>query len=166
MKIRKVEPSVGILGKILNIFSKSDKDTYSCKYIDSNMQGGLLDKLFPVGRGFIDFTDTDYSNYLGFTWERELVGMVGVGLDINQTEFNTIGKTGGSKYLQKHSHLLTMFNQYADGTGGHYANSKKVGKTTDGADDGSICEDISMTGTGDSGNLQPYKVVAYWKRVA
>lgn len=34
MKIRKVEPSVGILGKILNIFSSSNKDTYSCDYIN------------------------------------------------------------------------------------------------------------------------------------
>lgn len=36
MKIRKVEPSVGILGKILNIFSSSNKDTYSCDYLNNN----------------------------------------------------------------------------------------------------------------------------------
>ena len=41
MKIRKVEPSVGILGKILNIFSKSDKDSYSCKYINDTYGGGV-----------------------------------------------------------------------------------------------------------------------------
>lgn len=35
MKIRKIEPSVGILGKILNIFSNSNKDTYSCDYINN-----------------------------------------------------------------------------------------------------------------------------------
>ena len=35
----------------------------------------ILNLVFPIGRGFIDFTDTDYSNYLGFTWERELIGM-------------------------------------------------------------------------------------------
>ena len=35
MKIRKIAPSVGILGKILNIFSNSDKDTYSCNYINN-----------------------------------------------------------------------------------------------------------------------------------
>ena len=34
MKIRKIEPSIGILGKILNIFSSSNKDTYSCDYIN------------------------------------------------------------------------------------------------------------------------------------
>lgn len=36
MKIRKVEPSVGILGKILNLFSNSKKDTYSCDYLNNN----------------------------------------------------------------------------------------------------------------------------------
>lgn len=34
MKIRKTEPSVGILGKIVNLFSNSTKDTYSCDYIN------------------------------------------------------------------------------------------------------------------------------------
>lgn len=36
MKIRKTEPSVGILGKIVNLFSNSTKDTYSCDYINNN----------------------------------------------------------------------------------------------------------------------------------
>ena len=30
----------------------------------------IYNQIFPIGRGFLDFTDTDYSNYLGFTWER------------------------------------------------------------------------------------------------
>lgn len=37
MKIRKTEPSVGILGKIVNLFSNSTKDTYSCDYINSKL---------------------------------------------------------------------------------------------------------------------------------
>lgn len=40
MKIRKIEPSVGILGKILNIFNSSNKDSYSCKYINDTYGGG------------------------------------------------------------------------------------------------------------------------------
>lgn len=162
MKIKKKLQSVGILGKILNIFSNSDKDTYSCKYIDSNMQGGLLDKLFPIGRGFIDFTDTDYSNYLGFTWERELVGMVGVGLDPNQTEFNTIGKTGGSKYMQKHNHHVAgKYN-----SSGHPPAPDGSIQTCNNNGEGWFAGFTENEGTGESGNLQPYKVVSYWKRVS
>lgn len=40
MRIRKKETSVGILGKILNIFSNSNKDSYSCKYINDTYGGG------------------------------------------------------------------------------------------------------------------------------
>lgn len=34
--IIKAEKSVGVLGKILNLFSNSDKDTYSCDYLNNN----------------------------------------------------------------------------------------------------------------------------------
>ena len=67
------------------------------------MQNKLLNSIYPIGRGFIDFTNTDYSNYLGFTWERELVGLTPVGLDTTQEEFDTIGKIGGEK-----THVLTL----------------------------------------------------------
>lgn len=63
----------------------------------------ILNLVYPIGRGFIDFTDTDYSNYLGFTWERELIGMTPIGLNVNDNDFNAIGKTGGEK-----KHTLTV----------------------------------------------------------
>lgn len=52
----------------------SDDTPYNAETFNA-MQNKLLDSVYPIGRGFIDFTDTDYSNYLGFTWERELVGL-------------------------------------------------------------------------------------------
>lgn len=126
----------------------------------------VIDLFYPIGRGFIDFTDTDYSNYLGCTWERELVGMTAVGLDPNQTEFNTIGKTGGSKYLQQHTHAKTIqFYKQVDGASGfldvlHYSGDAYSEKRT------LTSGNVSEVTTGNSGNLQPYKVVAYWKRVS
>ena len=134
------------------------------------MQNKLLDSIYPIGRGFIDFTNTDFSNYLGFTWERELVGLTPVGLDTTQTEFNTIGKTGGSKYTEKHSH-----GQYIDSGGaktpytlldggGQVVSGKFLGGTYNSYSGQQVL--TAEFGTGDAGNLQPYKVVAYWKRVA
>lgn len=41
MRIRKTEQSVGILGKILNAFSNSNKDTYSSDYINKTYGGGV-----------------------------------------------------------------------------------------------------------------------------
>lgn len=63
----------------------------------------LADLFYPVGRGFLDFTDTDYSNWLGLKWERELVGMTPVGKNVLDTDFNEIGKQGGEK-----THQLTI----------------------------------------------------------
>ena len=132
------------------------------------MQNKLLDSIYPIGRGFIDFTDTDFSNYLGFTWERELVGLTPVGLDTTQTEFNTIGKTGGEK-----THTLTIdelpeFKPIAlvDTQTGSVTGSAIVYRpVTDG-----IWYSADMFqpigGNQPHNNLQPYQVVAYWKRVA
>lgn len=63
----------------------------------------ILNLIYPVGRGFIDFTDTDYSNYLGFTWQRTLLGVSPIGYNPEDTDFNEIGKTGGEK-----KHKLTQ----------------------------------------------------------
>ena len=120
----------------------------------------ILNLMCPIGRGFIDFTNTDYSNYLGFTWERELVGLTPVGLDTTQEEFDTIGKIGGEK-----THILTL-----DEIPSNIIQTASSGNNSDGF--------IGRAGYNSNGtynfggqnlahnNLQPYKVVAYWKRIA
>ena len=150
----------------------------------------ILNLVFPIGRGFIDFTDTDYSNYLGFTWERELVGMVGVGLDVNQSEFNQIGKTGGEKThvltsneMPSHTHtqasctdpgnhkhtISTWYNgqsasaQTIEGWG-----TKKHEKYHYTGDAGSHTHTITLNNTGGGqahNNMPPYMTVYMWKRI-
>lgn len=66
---------------------------------NTNNISAIMDLIYPIGRGFIDFTDTDYSHWLGLTWERELIGMTPIGKDANDTDFATIGKTGGAKSI-------------------------------------------------------------------
>ena len=133
------------------------------------MQKKLLDSVYPIGRGFIDFTNTDYSNYLGFTWERELVGLTPVGYNAGDTDFNQIGKTGGEKthtltIAEMPSHTHDLNNGYIHYQfGDEFSHRDGVGSWTF----GSGIYSIANTG-GDKphNNMQPYKVVAYWKRVA
>ena len=129
----------------------------------------ILNLVFPIGRGFIDFTDTDYSNYLGFTWERELIGMTPIGLDVNDNDFNTIGKTGGEK---THKLSVPEMPRHA-----HYIASNLTNNPPGGIDRAimyGVPESVEPTNyssesTGNNqphNNLQPYQVVAYWKRIA
>ena len=127
----------------------------------------VLNLICPIGKVETFFDNNDHSNYLGFTWERTLIGRVPVGIDTNDTDFDTIGETGGSKFLEEHSHNLggqaVAFNgthQRVDNTG--ITGGGMWGPATFGLNKSTT----DTAGTGDSGNLQPYQVVAFWKRTA
>jgi microcystin-dependent protein len=79
-------------------------------------------------------------------------GRVPVGLDSSQTEFNSLNKKGGSKYLQKHSHILGK-------SAGGGSETDWAFTVTNVSNAGNIT--TQNAGTGDSGNLQPYITVNY-----
>lgn len=126
----------------------------------------LYDAIFPIGQIIIKGDDADYSNWLGFTWERTAVGKVLVGYDSGDTDFNTIGKTGGEKKhtltiseMPAHTHTLTYVGTdwVQHGTSGSY----DVSRTNE------PYRTSGSTGEGKAhNNLQPYQVVAYWKRIS
>ena len=130
------------------------------------MQNKLLDSIYPIGSIMIKDDATDYSSYLGFTWEKVFAGVTLVGLDTEQTEFNEIGKTGGEKThklttdeMPNHSHM------YPSGEAGSTQNSQYGPINSSNYNK----YESSTYGTGGNqphNNLPPYKVVAYWKRVA
>ena len=136
------------------------------KHIEDGI-ADLYNAIFPIGQIVIKGDNEDYSNWLGFTWERTAVGKVLVGIDSTDTDFNTIGKTGGEKThtltlqeMPKHTHDLAKY--WATAEGGNAAmGSNATGKSA-----------TNSNGIGNTGNsqphnnLQPYQVVAYWKRIA
>lgn len=120
----------------------------------------MKDMQYPIGKVEIFYDTLDHSNYMGFTWERTAIGKAIVGQDTSDTDFDTVGETGGSKYLQEHSHSINAIpvstynsSHYSDATNNAWV------QYTDGF------RSTNSAGSGNSGNLQPYQVFAIWKRI-
>ena len=126
-----------------------------------------LDFIYPIGTIY-ETTSTVHPNILfGGTWELYGAGRVTVCRDSSQDEFNTIGKTGGSKYLQQHHHQRWCeWREYANNTYGLTDSIFYSGNHA--ANTGAYIPSGNVDGitTGDSGNLQPYIVVYRYRRVA
>lgn len=110
---------------------------------------------YPVGSIYLSVNDTNPSKWFGGTWEQIAKGRTLVGVDTSQTEFNTVKKTGGSKYLQAHSH---GFGGWID----WYTKGSAQGIIGIGTTAGTT----STAGSGDAGNLQPYFTCYIWCRTA
>ena len=128
----------------------------NAKNLNNNFKE-ILNKIYPINRVVIFYDNEDHSNYCGFTWERTMVGKVPVGIDSNDSDFNSIGKTGGEKThtltteeMPSHNHSVLVA-----GGGNKYAASF----TNDG---GSLYYIPSENNGGNQphNNLQPYQVVA------
>lgn len=140
----------------------------------------VLNLVCPVGKVEIFFDDDDHSNYLGFTWERTSQGKAIVGIDSSDTDFNTIGKTGGEKThkltideMPNHTHDTIVLN--VDPSGYSFANDNNAlyvlpNTYSIGAKDAkgwsSALAQKSTGGSQPHNNLQPYQVFAIWKRTA
>ena len=129
----------------------------------------LLDVIYPIGSIYINTTGTNPSTFLGGTWVNYGAGRVLVGQDTNDSDFDTIGETGGSKELQAHTHKTTINHV---GTSQNFDRSIALYNVTDlpyalyTAEGEASIYPTGTTGTGNSGNLQPYIVVSIWQRTA
>lgn len=117
-----------------------------------NMPREISNNIYPVGI-IIQFADNlDHSSFLGFTWERCLIGRTPVGIDTNDSDFNEIGKQLGEK-----THLLTDIEA---------PKLKPRGSTSIVSDNDDDFAGPSYNGFGEPhNNIQPSEVVAFWKRV-
>ena len=130
------------------------------------LNGKLLDFIYPVG-SYYETSDTSFNpnTAWGGTWLEDTKGRVTVALDSDDIDFDTINETGGSKYLQEHTHdIRRLWN-----SGGYKVSfGDPTGDWTIPANDsgGDKLSKTTSAGTGNSGNLQPYVVVKRWHRTA
>lgn len=131
----------------------------------------LLEIIFPIGSTYITQENLNPNEILGFgTWERSK-GKVLIGLDENDSDFATIGKTGGEK-----KHIMTI-----DEMPKHRHKTQGYNKTHYGIDDGAMSlarwtldgdpqeyGPVLEEGQSQPFNItQPYEVVGYmWIRRA
>ena len=117
----------------------------------------VINTIYPIGHILMTENSSNPNTYLGVgTWVQYGAGKVPVGIDSTQTEFDTIGKTGGEK-----AHKLTdveMQHAHNINTRGYsdYKNNDLQG-TTD------VISVKNVTATAHN-NLQPYIVCYMWKR--
>ena len=124
--------------------------------------------LFPVGSIYMSVNNVDPSTYLlGTTWEAWGSGKVPVGVDVNDTDFDTVEETGGEK-----THTLTVneipsHNHDYDG----YSGSVSAGSGSIASAAPSVLT-MGDTPTSDTGggqaqnNMPPYITCYMWKRTS
>lgn len=136
---------------------------------------GLSDKLlnfvYPIGSYYetSDFSFNPNTSW-GGTWVEDSKGRVLVALDENDVDFNSIGKIGGSKFIQEHIHKgLTWYGQlisYDSGSGAHFQGSLGINNGQSATAENMKTGAVADKKTGTSGNLQPYIVARRWHRIA
>lgn len=136
----------------------------------NDMQANIeiaINSIYPVGSIIIRDDTEDMSKFLGFTWEKVFAGKVLVGVDESDDDFKPIGKTGGEKKhrltvseIPNHQHTIPVGNNPTTDSNYDHVSSAYGGITPKNLGSG-------YTGGGNAHNiLQPYQVVAYWKRIS
>jgi len=153
------------------IVGTTETQTLTNKTISTsdNTFSGMLDWFYPVGTIY-ETTSSDLDTvakmnaHFGGTWEVYGVGRVLVAKSTD-TEFDTIGKTGGEK-----AHILTVAEMP---THKHTVSINYTGTSTElrsltgGGDAYPGTVDTSSTGSGTAhNNLQPYIVVYRYRRIS
>lgn len=139
----------------------SDTDTYSCNYVNN-----IVNLIYPVGSIYISVNSTNPSILFGGTWE-QINGKMIIGYDPTDSDFNTLGATGGSK---THTQTIKELASHTHTIG--YANYKTSISTSGQQIYTNVADNISSKATKSSGSsepmniMNPYYVANIWKRTA
>lgn len=121
--------------------------------------------IYPVGSIYMSVSNTNPETIFGGTWVAWGSGKVPVGVDVSDTSFDTVEKTGGEKThtltvaeMPAHTHAQwdRNWNVTSAGSGSVAANANKAMATATGSAGGGAAHN----------NLQPYITCYMWKRTA
>ena len=131
----------------------------------SNWQNNLLNLVYPIGSIYMSIDNTNPEEFFGGAWIPWGTGRVPVGIDINDSDFNTIEKTGGEKThtltvyeMPSHSHSINTANGQGNMEWGYQF-------SYDGHNSGYNGIMQQVGGSQPHNNLQPYITCYMWKRV-
>lgn len=139
----------------------------------------LLDKIYPVGSIYMSVNNVDPSYFIGGTWER-IKGKFLLGVDEDDTDFETAGLTGGEKEhtltkaeVPNATGGITLHGAGSGGTavqsvsGAFSAGSSKSGYSYNAVSAATSVGIINFNlgfGGGAHNNIPPYETVYIWKR--
>lgn len=86
------------------------KQSENCEEITINsekLKSMLLDIIYPVGSIYMSVSNVSPETFIGGVWKVYGSGRTLVGVDVSQSEFSTVEKSGGSKSINiAHSHVV------------------------------------------------------------
>ena len=145
-------------------------------YSNTKVDESIIDKIYPIGSIYMSVNSTNPSNLFGGTWEAWGSGRIPVGVDINDTDFDTVEETGGSK-----THNHTLQNAYAcvgkkNGSTSWvgfktasttFTSSESISGSSASNPDSKTTVATALEGTTDNtSSLQPYITCYMWKRIS
>lgn len=138
----------------------------------------LFDLIYPVGSIYMSVNNVNPSTLFGGTWVAWGSGRVPVGVNTNDSNFNTVEKTGGSSSVKltanqipSHTHDQYSINTDDNPKGGTamYSFTSEAGTVVGFKNTKTQKNNIKTGSTGGGAshtNLQPYITCYMWKRTA
>lgn len=152
--------------------------TIEAEGLGDTLKQAVIDAIYPVGSIYMTVSDNTVAKVkarFGGTWVAWGSGRVPVGVDSDDTNFNTVEKTGGRSTVTltaaqsgvpAHTHKTEPMWAASSGTGTHYVVRDYPTANKAGEYDVKVAANTAKNASQAHTNLQPYITCYMWKRTA
>ena len=108
--------------------AKVEATANTANNLATSLNNTRLDKTYPVGSIYISYSNTNPASLFGGTWESYGTGKTLVGVNTSDSNFNTVGKSGGAasrsitlstSNLPSHTHSIPALSGSTASAGSH-----------------------------------------------